>query len=156
VTAAWDTVWRLYDGDLDLSLDAIAAATGIGKVRIWHAAWDRHREDATRLNPKLRRRHRTLARLRARLAIDPTDAGARHRARRLGFNVSRRKTGRPRLPETANAGIIKAHWAGVELKDIAVAEGLTLPALAGRVFKLQQRGVLQRRRAPSKRRQVAA
>lgn len=152
----WDRVWALYDANLDLSLNAIAAKTGIGAVRIWHAAWDRHRGDATRLNPKLRRRHRTLARLRARLALDPTDAGAVYRARRLGFNVARRKAGRPRLPESANAAIIEAYRAGVELQDIAVAEGLKLPALAGRVFKLQGRGVLPRRRAQSKPRQVAA
>lgn len=156
MTDAWDRVWALYDASLDLSLNAIAAETGIGAVRIWHAAWDRHRDDATRLNPKLRRRHRTLARLRARLVANPDDAGALYRARRLGFNVSRRKTGRPRLPESANAAIIEAYRAGVELQDIAVAEGLKLPALAGRVFKLQGRGVLQRRRAQPTRRQVAA
>ena len=156
MTGPWDRVWFLYDGNPELTVDQISAETGICKVRIWHAAWDRHRDDATRLNPRQRRRHRTLTRLRARLAINPNDAKARHSARRLGFNAPLRKAGRPRLPDTANQAIVEAHRADVMLKEIAAAEGLKLSTLAARVFKLQQRGVLQRRRTRSKPRQVAA
>lgn len=150
----WSEVWRLYDTDLDLSLAAIAARTGIGSGRIWHAAWDRHRDDPTRLNPKQRRRHRTLARLRARLEADPTNAAALFRARGLGFKVALRKTGRPRLPDAVVAPIIVAHEAGALLKDIAAAQGLPLSALAARVAKLQGRGVLAKRRSSALSRSV--
>jgi len=159
VTDPWDSVWCLYDGNLDLSLAAIAAETGITSIRIWRAAWRRHRQDHARLNPEQRRHERTLARLRARVAAGPTHPGAqvaRHRARAAGLIVPLLRNGRRPLPAAVDAPIVEAYDAGTRLPEIAAAQRMSLAALKCRLGRLRADGVIGRRKASATPRQVAA